>query len=106
MQESPFGFNYTWADLKPVRPLAIIVLVAQIGGAILSAIFPSHSTLFRSLWFGAAIVTFPAFLAGLAVQSRWRPGSLGENRVMVWRFGSVALLLSLGAIVMPLVGFE
>ena len=106
MQESRFSFYYTWADLQPVRALAIVVFGAQIGGAVIGVLFAHQPTLLRSIWFGAAIATFPAFLAGLAIQSRWRAGSLAQNRVMVWRLGLVALVLTVAAIFMPPAGFD
>jgi hypothetical protein len=57
------------------------------------------------MWFGGAIATFPAYLLGLFVQARHRPGSLAANRVMVRRLGLIAALLSLVALAMPLLGF-
>ena len=104
MHQSRFGFYYTWADLQPVRALMIVVVGAQICGAVLGGLFAHQPTGFRSIWFGAAIATFPAFLAGVPIQSKWRPGSLAQNRVMVWRLGIVALLLTVAAIVMLFVG--
>lgn len=106
MKESPFGFEYTWADLQPVRALALIVFGTQIVGGLAGFAFPRFPEWFESMWFGAAIATFPAFLVGLAVQSKLRPGSIAENRVMVRRFGLIALALSAFAVAMPLFGFE
>jgi hypothetical protein len=105
MRESQLGFQYSWADLQPVRALAITVLVAQLAGALLGFFFAAQSSWFMRLWLGGALATFPAFLVGLAIQSRSRPGSIGENRVMVRRLGLIALLLSLVATFMPLLGF-
>jgi hypothetical protein len=105
MRESQLGFQYSWADLQPVRALAITVLVAQLAGALLGFFFAAQSSWFMRLWLGGALATFPAFLVGLAIQSRIRPGSIGENRVMVRRLGLIALLLSLVATFMPLLGF-
>lgn len=105
MKESQFGFQYSWADLQPVRALAVIVFGAQIAGALAGLAFPQFPRWFESLWFGAAIATFPAFLVGLVVQSRLRPGSLTENRTMVRRFGLISLFLSAFALAMPLFGF-
>ena len=105
MKESQFGFEYSWADLQPIRALAVIVLLAQVAGAALGYLFPHFPRWFESLWFGAAIATFPAFLVGLIVQARLRPGSVRENRVMVRRLGLIALALSVFAIAMPILGF-
>ena len=105
MKESQFGFEYSWADLQPVRALAVIVFGAQIAGALVGLVFPQFPRWLESLWFGGAIATFPAFLVGLVVQSRLRPGSITENRIMVRRFGFIALFLSAFALAMPLFGF-
>jgi hypothetical protein len=105
MKESQFGFQYSWADLQPVRALTVVVGGAQIAGALAGLAFPQFPDWFESLWFGAAIATFPAFLVGLAVQSRLSPGSLAENRVMVRRLGLIALFLSAFALAMPVLGF-
>jgi hypothetical protein len=75
-------------------------------GALLGLVLVPHAHWFLRLWSGAALATFPAFLVGLVVQSRLRPGSLHENYVMVRRLGLIALLLSLVAPFMPMLGFE
>ena len=105
MKESQFGFEYTWADLQPVRALAVVVLCAQVIGAVLGLLPPRFPHWFESLWFGGALATFPAFLVGLGVQARLKPGSLGQNKILVRRLGLVAALLTLFAIGMPLFGF-
>jgi hypothetical protein len=102
MRESQLGFQYSWADLQPVRALAITVLVAQLAGALLGFFFAAQSSWFMRLWLGGALATFPAFLVGLAIQSRIRPGSIGENRVLVRRLGLIAFLLSVVAAFMPM----
>ena len=98
MRESRLGFSYSWADLHPVRALAVTVVAAQAIGAAIGWAVGNHDKLILSLWFGAAIATFPAFLLGLLIQSRIRAGSLSENRVMVRRLGFVALVLSVAAL--------
>lgn len=105
MKESQFGFEYAWADLKPIRSLAVTVFAAQIIGALLGLEFADHAHWFHRLWFGGAVATFPAFLIGLPIQAYLHPGSIHENRVMVRRLGLIALLLSLAAPFMPLLGF-
>jgi hypothetical protein len=58
--ESPSsGFNILWADLQPVRALAITVLVAQLAGALLGFFFAAQSSWFIRLWLGGALATFP-----------------------------------------------
>jgi hypothetical protein len=105
MKESKFGFEYSWADLQPIRILVLTVLVAQCLGAAAGLAFPRFPHWFHSLWFGGAMATFPAFLLGAALQGRLRPDSLGQNRVMVRRLGLIALLLTAIAIAMPVLGF-
>lgn len=106
MKESQFGFEYTWADLQPVRVLATTVFGAQIAGAILGFWLGTNSNLFVNIWFGGAVATFPAFLVGLALQARLRPGSLTVNLVMVRRFGLIAFALTIIALAMPILGFK
>ena len=101
MKESLFGFEYSWEDLQPVRPLFVTVLIAQVTGAALGlwiAMFPSW---FENLWAGGALVTFPGFLLGLPIQMYLRPGRISENLVMVFRMGLVALVLSGAVFVFP-----
>ena len=105
MKESPFGFEYTWSDLRPVRALAVTVVMAQFAGAVTGIAAPRFPSWFESMWFAAALATFPGFLLGLAVQARVKPGSLSENRVMVRRLGLIAALLFVFALAMPLFGF-
>jgi hypothetical protein len=97
MQESPFGFSYSWADLQPIRALVTTVVVAQVIGGLLGLFLLRHDSHFMQLWIGAAILTFPAFLVGLKIQTRIRPGSIAENWTMVKRCGLVALCLSVVA---------
>ena len=105
MKESPFGFEYSWADLKPVRVLVVTVVVAQLSGAAFGFAFQRFPDWFESAWHGAALATFPAFLVGLLAQARLRPGSIGSNAVMVRRLGLVALLLTAFAVAMPWLKF-
>lgn len=106
MRESPLGFEYTWADLQPIRALVVTVLVAQVSGGLLGLALAQHAEWFHRLWFGGAIATFPAFVVGALIQSRLRPRSIGENRKLVLRFGLIAATLSLVALFMPQLGFE
>ena len=105
MRESPFGFQYSWADLQPVRVLAVTVLLAQVGGLLVGFLIPRFPNWFESLWFAGALATFPGFLVGAALQGWLQPGSLSTNGVMVRRLGLIALLLSAFALAMPLFGF-
>ena len=102
MKESQFGFEYTWSDLKPIKPLAISVVVGQIAGAALGFYVAKYPSAFANIWAGGALATFPAFLLGLLVQLRVNRSALADHRVMVRRFGMIALLLFLAVFVMPL----
>lgn len=104
MKETPFGFEYSWSDLKPVRVLAVTVVAAELVGAALGFTFQRFPDWFESVWFGAAVATFPAFLVGLAAQARVRPGSIAQNATMVRRLGLITLLLSVVALAMPVLG--
>lgn len=102
MKESQFGFEYSWDDLKPIRPLAVTALVGQLSGAGLSLLLPTYASTFANLWAGGAVATFPSFLLGLLIQHQLNPDAIRENRTMVRRFGLVALVLSLSVFIMPL----
>jgi hypothetical protein len=104
VQESPFGFEYSWADLQPVGVLVVTVVAAQAAGGALGLAFAPHSEWFFRLWFGGAVATFPAFVVGSFIQSRMRPGSIAGNLVMVRRLGLIAAILSLVAVFMPELG--
>jgi hypothetical protein len=106
MRESPLGFEYTWADLQPIRTLAGTVFGAQVVGAVLGLLFAHHAEWFFRLWFGGAVATFPAFVVGALLQSRVAPGSIVGNRVMVRRFGLIAAVLSLAAFFVPALSVE
>lgn len=106
MKESLFGFEYTWADLQPIRALTVVVIMGQIIGGALGVLIPPFSDWFKNVWFGGAVVTFPAFLLGLGVQARVKPGSIKENCVMVRRFALVAAFLTVIALAVPLLGLR
>jgi ABC-type dipeptide/oligopeptide/nickel transport system permease subunit len=101
MRESPFGFEYSWEDLRPVRPLFVTVLVAQFLGAVVGLAVGYFPGWFENIWIGGAIATFPGFLVGLPIQMRARAEAINENRVMVRRIGLVALILTVVGITMP-----
>ena len=105
MKESQFGFEYSWSDLKPIRALSVTVLAAQTLGAGIGLFLPRFPQWLESLWFGAALATFPAFLVGVIIQAHVKPGSVGANRVIVRRLGLISALLTIFAIAMPLFGF-
>jgi len=102
MKESQFGFEYTWTDLKPIRALAVTVVIGELVGAAVSVAMATHASLFVNLWVGGALASFPSFLLGLFIQHRINPQAIGENRTMVRRVGLIALVISLVVFVMPL----
>jgi hypothetical protein len=103
MQESPFGFRYSWSDLQPVRPLMYCVLGSQLAGALCSwGLYNTPADTFTKLWIGGALATFPGFLLGLAVQWQVRPAALSENATMIRRLGLIAMLLCVAAAAMLL----
>ncbi len=104
MKESPFGFEYTWKDLEPIRELSVVALVFQCTGAIVFLSLGISTDWFYDLWVGGALLSLPGFLIGLVVQRVMRPGSISENIVMVRRAGFVSTLLSLFAIFSPEAG--
>jgi hypothetical protein len=105
MKESQFGFEYSWSDMQAVRVLSRTVFTAQILGVILGFLFQRFpGEWFESVWFGAAVATFPAYLVGLVAQARCYPGSISANATMVRRLGLIALFLSTIAFAMPFFG--
>jgi hypothetical protein len=106
MKESPFGFEYNWDDLRPIRALAIVSLVFQLFGAAIGLWTARYPSWFANLWAGGALATFPGFAIGLFIQQAMRPGSLVENKVMVRRMGLIALALSASVFIMPLDEFH
>jgi hypothetical protein len=102
VKESQFGFEYTWADLKPIRALAVTVVVGQLVGAGVSVSMSTYASLFLNVWVGGALASFPSFLLGLLIQYRINPDAIRENRTMVRRVGLIALVISLAVFVMPL----
>ena len=103
--DSPMGFYYSWEALKPVRILATTVVGSQyLFGLIFGLYFDFVLDLnfVHGFMLGGSGLIFPMFLIGLILQSKYRPGSLGENATMVRRLGLIALLFNLIGIVMYL----
>lgn len=105
MRENQFGFHYTWSDLAPIRGLIALVVAIQLIGLAVGAHFPRFPGLFVSAWYGGALVTFPAFVAGLLLQRWLNPRSISDNKRMVWHAGLVSAVLSVVALAMPILGF-
>jgi hypothetical protein len=106
MRDDHFGFGYTWKDLPPIKGLVAFVLLFQLLGLGLGALFPRFPSTFDSAWFGGAIATFPAFAAGLILQLKLNRANIIENKRMVWHLGLVAAALFAFALAMPLLGYN
>lgn len=90
MAQPDYDFEYSWEDLKPVRPLFVTVLVAQTLG-IVAGVFFGHDGLWAErafVWGGLA--TFFGYLLGLWVQAVTIPGSLARSHVLVQHLGLVS----------------
>jgi len=101
MDDTGFKLNYTWEDLKPIRPLFVAVLVAQGMGAAASLSARGLTDWYEAAWFGGALATLPGYFVGLLVQQRVRPGSITSNRSTVLTLGAIALLLFVAALTFP-----
>ena len=101
MAQPDYDFEYSWEDLKPVRPLSVCMLVAQVLGLLAGLLFGRDGGWVERAFVWGASATFPGYLLGLWVQTVMMPGSLGRNRVMVRRVGWLAAFFSLFALVFP-----
>ena len=101
MTDSRLKLNYSWEDLKPVRPLFVTVLIAQAIGAAVSLSAQGFVDWYETAWFGGALATLPGYLIGLFVQRQVRPGSITLNRSAVMFLGVIALLLFIAALTFP-----
>ncbi len=90
MAQPDYDFEYSWEDLKPVRPLFVTILVAQTLGLLAGALFGHGGDWFERAFVWGAFATFLGYLLGLWVQAVTMPGSLGRNRVLVRHLGLVS----------------
>lgn len=93
MSNPGFKMSYSWEDLRPIHPLFVTTLVFQAIGAAVGFLLQAGPSWFESAWLGGALATFPGFLAGIPVQSYFRPGSLALHKGMVIFLGAIALFL-------------
>ena len=105
MRDDHFSFRYTWSDLAPIRGLFAFVVVFQVIGLGLGALFPRFPGIFDSAWFGGAIATLPSFVAGVLIQLKLNRPSITDNKRLVWHLGLVAAALFAFALAMPLLGY-
>ena len=101
MTNRQFKFGYRWEEIRPIRPLYLTTVAAQIIGASVSLETYGSGSFLEAVWLGGAIATLPGFLAGVPVQLYLRPGSLSEHRQMVMFLGFIAAILTVVAIFFP-----
>lgn len=94
MRESQFGFQYDWADLKPIRPLMWAVVAAQLIGSVLGYRELVEGDAFDKIWTGGALASFPGYVVGCALQFLIRRQRFAEHGRMIWHTGLLAALLS------------
>jgi hypothetical protein len=75
----------------------LLLLGAQIVGALLGIFFKIADSSFLSAWIGGAFLTAPAYFVGIAWQAIVTPEMLRLHRKMVLRGGGISLLLTLAA---------
>lgn len=102
MRESQFGFSYEWRDLKPIRATTLLVIGAQIAGGLISVVLKLAEPLLFGVWIGAALLTFPAYIAGIAWQAMRSQEPLKPHRRMILRLGGISLVLSVVAVLLLL----
>lgn len=102
MKESQLGFSYVWKDLQPIHPTMLLVLGAQLVGAVLGIALELAESRFLSVWAGAAALTAPAYLAGIAWQAARNGADLRLHRQMILRVGGISLVFFLAAILLLL----
>jgi hypothetical protein len=101
MAQPDYDFEYSWEDLKPVRPLFVTILVAQGLGLVAGLVLYDGRSWVESAWLGGAFATFLGYLLGLWVQAVLLPGSLGRNRVLVRHLGLVSAFFGIFALLFP-----
>lgn len=104
MAQSNYDFEYSWEDLKPVRPLFVTILVAQVLGLVPGLLLYDGRSWVESAWLGGAFATFLGYLLGLWVQAVMLSGSLGRHRAMVRHLGIGAGFFGIFALVFPYLG--
>lgn len=106
MRDTQLGFHYSWSDLRPVRPLVLAVLLAELVGAAIGWSSLSAPSGFVRLWFGAALSALPGFALGLIAQ--WLSGRerFATHPVLIRRIGLIATLLTLAAGLMLMLGLD
>jgi hypothetical protein len=71
MRESPFGFSYSWADLAPIRILAVSIFVGQVAGGAVQWVRSPYADWFLNIWTGGALGGFAGYLVGLLLPANY-----------------------------------
>lgn len=90
MAQADYDFEYSWEDLKPVRPLFVTILVVQTLGILAGVVFGHGGVWAERAFVWGSMATFIGYLLGLWVQAVTMPGSLERNRVLVRHLGLVS----------------
>lgn len=101
MSQSDYDFEYSWEDLKPVRPLFVTLLVVQTLGLVAGVLFGHGGFWAERAFVWGAIGTFLGYLLGLWVQAVMLPGSLERNGVLVRRLGLLAVGFGIFGLLFP-----
>ncbi len=97
----PAANSSTSHPMRPLRPLYVALFVAQTIGAIAGLWVTRYPSWFENLWAGAALATFPGYLAGWAAQKKIAPAALLAHGGTARRIGFAAMLLTLAVFFMP-----
>jgi hypothetical protein len=87
--------------MRPLRPLYVVLFIAQVTGAAGGLWLARHPSWFENVWAGAALLTLPGYLAGWAVQKKMAPAALAAHGNTVRRIGVAAAMLSIAVFFMP-----
>ena len=101
MAQPDYDFEYSWEDLKPVRPLFVTMLVAQGLGLLAGLLFGRDGGWVERAFVWGSLATFFGYLLGLWVQTVTMPGSLGRNREMVRHLGIGSSIFGIFALIFP-----
>jgi len=101
MAQPDYDFEYSWDDLKPVRPLYVTILVAQVLGLLAGVLFGRDGGWVERGFVWGSIATFLGYLLGYWVQAVTMPGSLERNRVLVRHLGLVSAFFGIFGLLFP-----
>lgn len=95
MAQPDYDFEYSWEDLRPVRPLFVTILAVQALGMFAGVLFGHGGIWVERAFVWGSMATFAGYLLGLWVQAVTMPGSLGRNRVLVRHLGLVSVFFGI-----------